>query len=240
MHFTLKVIEAAGFAVTPQSRIVDLGCGAGRFIDAMRAAGFAAEGCDVYEASGEGAAALRAQGLIKPITLDPYRLPYDDSSVDYIVSETVLEHVMNPENVACEMARVLKPGGAAFHFFPARYAPVESHTFIPFASFIQHPFYLKFWALLGLRNQYQKGMSVQAVTAHNASFLKNQTNYLTEGQMRAVYAPYFKRVDFIEDIYLSLSESSKARALSYFNRYVPLTGWLYRTFWAVPLLLVKA
>lgn len=240
MHHTLKVIQAAGFPLNAQSRIVDLGCGAGRFIKTMRAAGFDAQGCDIYEAANDDAAALRAQGLIKSITFEPYRLPYDDASVDYIVSETVLEHVMNPEEVALEMARVLKPGGAAFHFFPARYAPIESHIFVPFASFIQHPLYLKFWALLGLRNGYQKGMNAEEVTANNAAFLKNNTNYLTDAQMRAVYGPHFARVDFIEDTYLGLSESPKARALARLNKYVPFAGWAYRKFWAVPLLLVKA
>lgn len=39
------------------------------------------------------------------------RLPLDDASVDLIVSEWTFEHVAEPEQVAHELRRILKPGG---------------------------------------------------------------------------------------------------------------------------------
>jgi SAM-dependent methyltransferase len=38
-------------------------------------------------------------------------LPLSDSSVDIVVSDWVLEHIQEPEALASEIARVLKPGG---------------------------------------------------------------------------------------------------------------------------------
>jgi len=49
-------------------------------------------------------------------------LPFDDASVDLIVSRALLEHVDGVPDAARHMARVLKPGGRALHFIPARYS----------------------------------------------------------------------------------------------------------------------
>ena len=38
-------------------------------------------------------------------------LPLDDASVDLVVSRFAFEHIVNPEHVAAELARVVKPGG---------------------------------------------------------------------------------------------------------------------------------
>ena len=40
-----------------------------------------------------------------------YELPFDDDSIDLVVSGQTLEHVKNPFRLTIEMARVLKPGG---------------------------------------------------------------------------------------------------------------------------------
>jgi SAM-dependent methyltransferase len=42
---------------------------------------------------------------------DGKRVPCADASIDLIVSDWVLEHVMDPAGFAAEVARVLKPGG---------------------------------------------------------------------------------------------------------------------------------
>ncbi len=49
-------------------------------------------------------------------------LPFEDGSVDLIVSRALLEHVDGVPDAARHMARVLKPGGRALHFIPARYS----------------------------------------------------------------------------------------------------------------------
>jgi ubiquinone/menaquinone biosynthesis C-methylase UbiE len=49
-------------------------------------------------------------------------LPFDDASIDLIVSRALLEHVDGVAEAARHMARVLKPDGRALHFIPARYS----------------------------------------------------------------------------------------------------------------------
>lgn len=41
----------------------------------------------------------------------PYLLPFEDNSIDLVVSGQTLEHIKNPFRSVAEMFRVLKPGG---------------------------------------------------------------------------------------------------------------------------------
>jgi ubiquinone/menaquinone biosynthesis C-methylase UbiE len=48
------------------------------------------------------------------------KLPLLDQEADLLVSRALLEHVADVPTAIAEMARVLKPGGRAIHFVPAR------------------------------------------------------------------------------------------------------------------------
>jgi SAM-dependent methyltransferase len=49
---------------------------------------------------------------------DLFKLPFPDSTFDYVFSIYVLEHIPNPERAISEMYRVLKPGGICYCFIP--------------------------------------------------------------------------------------------------------------------------
>ncbi len=49
-------------------------------------------------------------------------LPFDDGSVDLILSRALLEHVDGVPQAVRNMRRVLKPGGQAIHLVPCRYS----------------------------------------------------------------------------------------------------------------------
>jgi SAM-dependent methyltransferase len=49
-------------------------------------------------------------------------LPFEDSSVDLILSRALLEHVDGVPAAARHMGRVLRPGGVALHLIPGRYS----------------------------------------------------------------------------------------------------------------------
>lgn len=55
------------------------------------------------------------------------KLPYDSSTLDFIVSYDVLEHVQNVDKTMLECFRVLKPGGKLLVVFPQFLQPLESH-----------------------------------------------------------------------------------------------------------------
>ena len=50
-------------------------------------------------------------------------IPLPDSSVDMVVSRSVLEHIPNVESFTREAMRLLRPGGWFIHALPARFAP---------------------------------------------------------------------------------------------------------------------
>lgn len=50
-------------------------------------------------------------------------LPFEDDSVDLVVSRSVLEHLNNLENFVLNTKRILRPGGYFIHLFPSKFAP---------------------------------------------------------------------------------------------------------------------
>ena len=144
-----------GVELPKTAKILDFGCGAGRTIKSLRALGYAnAYGYDV----GDGRTLLGVdRDRISVGSLLNLRLPYEDNSFDLVVSDQVFEHVQDQVRVFQELWRITKPGGHGMHLIPARYMPIEGHIFVPFGGVIQHRWWYKLWALLGIRNQYQAG-----------------------------------------------------------------------------------
>jgi ubiquinone/menaquinone biosynthesis C-methylase UbiE len=137
--------------------------------------------------------------VIRPIQLSPYRLPFDDSAFDLVYSVTVFEHVMDYDTALAEIRRVLKPGGVGVHLFPGPWTFLETHVFVPWASRIQSYWWLYLWAVLGIRNQFQKGYSARRTADLNYAFLKNETNYLTKRQVREHVLRHFDDCRFLEE-----------------------------------------
>ena len=54
-------------------------------------------------------------------------LPFENESIDTIVSFDVFEHVDDLQKSMHECLRVLRPGGVIFAVFPSYYQPLESH-----------------------------------------------------------------------------------------------------------------
>jgi ubiquinone/menaquinone biosynthesis C-methylase UbiE len=90
------------------ARLLDVGCGSGAFLNSVRdiAPGF--EGCDFNTdqyADGE------SRARIKKVNLNEEPLPYADGTFDAATCLDVLEHVLNPYQIARELLRVVRPGG---------------------------------------------------------------------------------------------------------------------------------
>ena len=100
------------------NRAIDIGCGGGVFTFELCRYPFS----EVYalDISEKMLAALedekKRRGIkkVKTVKSDVEKLPFDDNSVDFIVSVGVMECLKDQRKALAEMRRVLKPGGTLY------------------------------------------------------------------------------------------------------------------------------
>ncbi len=219
-----RILADLGTPMRSDMKVMDFGCGQGGLVRAALAQGFDAYGCDLY--SGEyhpswnaewdagrdpgrprhdaGRDAMGGRGRIRAIRA-PYVLPFEDASIDVIVSDQVFEHVLNYPEAIAELHRVMRPGGCFLHVFPSRYALIEGHIFVPLTTVFRPRWWLWIWALLGVRNEFQRGLSARETVDANAHFLALGTKYLPPREIKRLFARHFERVEFVERLFLPYS-----------------------------------
>jgi SAM-dependent methyltransferase len=94
----------------PGERVLDLGCGAGRFVAALRDAGAQAMGVELAEAALDRARS-NVPGADLRLVEPGGSLPLEHASVDLVWCSEVLEHVADTAHTLLEARRVLRPGG---------------------------------------------------------------------------------------------------------------------------------
>ena len=105
------LIEAAYGAEVRFPRVLEVGAGSGVH------PGYVKHGFDEYiltDSSDEMLAQLASHNSDRRIKVekqDATSLTYADASFDRVIAAHVLEHIVHPEKVVTEWARVLKPGG---------------------------------------------------------------------------------------------------------------------------------
>ncbi len=111
-------------------KVLDVGCGKGRFLSALSSHGAHAVG---LEPSSEVGRAARAKGH-KVVRASASRIPFVDGLFDACICVEVLEHVPDTDAALREMARVLRWGG--------RLMVIDKSVFA------LHPKWLVPWALV--------------------------------------------------------------------------------------------
>jgi SAM-dependent methyltransferase len=94
----------------PGETVLDLGCGAGRFVHALNAAGARAIGVEIANAALERARVNAPDADLRLVAPDG-SLPLDHGEVDLVWCSEVLEHVADTAHILLEVRRVLKPHG---------------------------------------------------------------------------------------------------------------------------------
>jgi ubiquinone/menaquinone biosynthesis C-methylase UbiE len=94
----------------PGERVLDLGCGSGRFVSALRDAGAEPVGVEIAEAALERARVVAPGADLRLLGPDG-SLPLDHGSVDLVWCSEVLEHVADGMQLLHEVRRVLRPHG---------------------------------------------------------------------------------------------------------------------------------
>jgi SAM-dependent methyltransferase len=94
----------------PGERVLDLGCGAGRFVAALRDAGAEPVGVELAEAALERAR-RNVPGADLRLLAPDGNIPLDHGEVDLVWCSEVLEHVPDTGALLTDARRVLKRGG---------------------------------------------------------------------------------------------------------------------------------
>ena len=97
------VLDLAG--VAPGERVLEVGCGNGRYLEALRNRGARAAGCDLSPGI------LRAAGHPALLNADVTALPVRDGAVDLVLACHLLDLVPDRATAIRELGRVLAPGG---------------------------------------------------------------------------------------------------------------------------------
>lgn len=205
--------ELGGFTLPALAKVMDFGCGKGKLVHALHRRGFDAYGCDIKNYWSEEY--LPVSEKLKTIPLSPYRLPFDNNTFDVVVSTSVLEHAQNTEECFREIHRVLKPGGYAMHHYPGKwYLPYEPHIYVPLVNYFWprcSKGWLRLWALLGVRNEYQQDQSWQTVVAANHKYCQEGLSYLSTRQYKELSLKVFGNCHWPMKFYIENASGGYAR-----------------------------
>lgn len=195
------------------ARVLDFGCGEGRLVERLCRLGFDAYGCDLAAAWPDGP--LSRSGRLRTISREPYELPFDDNAFEAVLSTSVLEHARNKEDCFREIHRVLKPGGCAMHLYPGKwYLPWEPHLYVPLVNFFWPrcpAWWLGVWAVLGVRNGFQKGQPWRSVVAANLRYCREGLSYWSTSRYRELSLRIFGNCRWPMRFYIDHSQGGFAR-----------------------------
>ncbi len=115
-NYTLRRKLALVKKYLQNGRILDVGCGAGYFLDVCRNAGFEVSGIEPDNSTRQSAIKKFELNIFPEEFLDKI----NDDHFDLISMWHVLEHVPEPEKRLLQLFRILKPGAALFVAVPNR------------------------------------------------------------------------------------------------------------------------
>ncbi|MDD3905553.1 MAG: class I SAM-dependent methyltransferase [Candidatus Omnitrophica bacterium] len=135
----LGLIEKYAATEPGSSRLLDVGCGTGWFLEAARERGYDIAGQEL----GKGLAKFTSEKLNIKVWDVPLSEKPDVSGFDVITLFDVIEHIPDPKNMVRNIRKLLKPGGIAMIYTPNfdslafRYMKEKSNLVMP----AEHLFY---------------------------------------------------------------------------------------------------
>ena len=114
--------------------------------------------------------------------------PFDNDFFDVVVSNQVLEHVHDHPLFFRQAYRVLKTGGASVHLFPLEHYIYEGHLHLPWVHRIRSwdlmKGYIALLSRLGMgkypAHRRERGVSVDEFAEQHADYMFFWTNYMSE------------------------------------------------------------
>lgn len=216
----IKVLNAMGFDLKKDMKILDFGCGDGDLVKGFLDLGYDAQGVDLDDSS------TLDSDHYRKIDMDSYRIPYDDNYFDYVFSTSVFEHVQNTEEALKEIYRVLKPGGITTHSLPSRFRIKEPHIRVPFGGICHSDAWLWIWAFLGVRNEWQMGLPFKEVYARNKGYFRDCLNYMSYKRYKKIIVSVFGNVNIYKWEHLKYMPGSAVKL----GKRFPVPGYEYLLF----------
>ncbi|MGK2966869.1 MAG: class I SAM-dependent methyltransferase, partial [Tepidiformaceae bacterium] len=169
----LNLIEE--YATLDGARVLDIGCGLGKYVQKFQERGAEAYGLDI-DAKRLLEGSKNVPGLMLGISEG---LPFADGTFDLVVLNEVIEHVNDDRATMKEARRVLKPGGRVAIYAPNRLYPFETHGIyfhrryifgnIPLVNWLPNPLrnrlvpHARAYTKGGIRKTY-RGLGFRALT----------------------------------------------------------------------------
>lgn len=209
---------------TKKGKLLDIGCGAGDFIEAFSyyLPKLNLTATDISQKAIENA---KKRGIkAKFIVADAEKLPFKNNFFNIVTCFDVLEHVKNPSVMLKEINRVLKPGGI-FHAF----IPTEDNVFSPEGLLIKlgwrakeiyggHPHHYSYSFIDGLLNKsgfkikkikWGEHFTNQIIEIFYFTFLSlkgKNLDYSVEGYLESVEkSPLIYIFGFIKNMFATIS-----------------------------------
>jgi ubiquinone/menaquinone biosynthesis C-methylase UbiE len=102
------------FDIRDSSKLLEIGCGRGEFLEAFQKAGLVCYGVDLSDYCAKNKIGIN----IACLDLTKEDIPYPDNYFDVVYHKSFLEHLYSPDKVMKETYRVLKPGGRVIILTP--------------------------------------------------------------------------------------------------------------------------
>lgn len=248
-HCLVGSMARAGYLLQQNDRILDMGCGSGGLVTRLRELGFEAYGFDIApfwkDRPPEQQTWFRALDSdpsapsCDPLSI-PYRLPFEDGFFDVVLSTQVIEHARDLDGFFCEAARVLKPDGIMANIYPSRSCWIEAHTMIPFYPWLPMDLIVRLAAKLGIRNEFQKGLTTQQVVTINQNYLRDGVFMYSQRQVNRTGLKYFASIQDMAQAYYADRPRGVFLLWAYIkaalaDKDYPLRGAAYFQRWAMPL-----
>lgn len=130
--------------------------------------------------------------------------PYPDSFFDFIISNQVVEHVLDHELFFSEIYRTLKVGGGSVHLFPLKSYIYEGHLKLPVVHRISdYDFkiaYIKFLSRLGVgkfkEHKRKYSVTLNEYAERHADYMFFYTNYLSFSEVLKLCKRHNLRASF--------------------------------------------